>query len=56
MEPLRADSFNVYSFGIIERILKSKAGFIPLEDEQPPAPGGSGMPQHDNIRGEDYYQ
>lgn len=52
----RADSFNVYSFGIIERILKSKADFIPLEEELPPAPGGSGMPQHDNIRGEDYYQ
>ena len=52
----RADSFNVYSFGIIERILKSKADFIPLEDEQPPTTGGSGMPQHDNIRGEDYYQ
>ena len=52
----RADSFNVYSFGIIERILKSKAGFIPLEEDQPPAPGGSSMPQHDNIRGEDYYK
>jgi len=52
----RADSFNVYNFGIIERILKSKADFIPLDDELPPAHGGNGMPQHDNIRGEDYYQ
>ncbi|MDQ2721661.1 MAG: IS21 family transposase, partial [Bacteroidota bacterium] len=29
----RADSFNVYNFGIIERILKSKADFIALEDD-----------------------
>ena len=52
----RADSFNVYNFGIIERILKSKADFIPLEEEQPPATNGNNMPLHDNIRGEDYYQ
>ena len=53
---MRADSFNVYSFGIIERILKSKADFIPLDDELPPGSGDNSMPQHDNIRGEDYYQ
>jgi len=29
----RANSFNVYNFGIIERILKSKADFIALEDD-----------------------
>lgn len=52
----RADSFNVYNFGIIERILKSKADFIVLEDELNPSSGDSSMPQHDNIRGEDYYQ
>ena len=52
----RADSFNVYNFGIIERILKSKADSIPLDDELPAPGGGSNMPLHDNIRGEDYYQ
>ena len=51
----RAHSFNVYNFGIIERILKSKADFIPVEDEYIPTDGDS-MPLHDNIRGEDYYQ
>ena len=29
----RADSFNVYNYGIIERILKSKADGIHVEDE-----------------------
>jgi transposase len=52
----RADSFNVYNFGIIERILKSKADFIPLEDEPQPTDADNSMPQHENIRGEDYYQ
>ena len=52
----RADSFNVHNFGMIERILKSKADFIPLEDEQKPLDGDTTMPLHDNIRGEDYYQ
>lgn len=52
----RADSFNVYNFGIIERILKSKADFIPLDEEQPSSNDGNNMPTHDNIRGEDYYQ
>lgn len=52
----RADSFNVYNFGIIERILRSKADFIPLDEEQPALNNGHNMPLHDNIRGEDYYQ
>ena len=52
----RADSFNVYNFGIIERILKSKADFIPLDQEQSTPKDGNNMPHHDNIRGEDYYQ
>ena len=52
----RADSFNVYNFGIIERILKSKADYIPLEEDQLPPTGSNDMPLHDNIRGEDYYQ
>jgi hypothetical protein len=46
----------VYNFGIIERILKSKADFIPIEDDLNPPGTGNSMPQHDNIRGEDYYQ
>jgi hypothetical protein len=53
----RADSFNLYNFGIIERILKSNADFIPLEDESTKTSGtDNNMPMHDNIRGEDYYQ
>jgi hypothetical protein len=52
----RADSFNAYNFGIIERILKSRADFIPLEDDHPFSGESSNMPVHDNIRGEDYYQ
>jgi transposase len=53
----RANSFNVYNFGIIERILKSKADFIPLEDEEKKSSGSNDtMPDHDNIRGEGYYQ
>jgi len=52
----RADSFNVYNFGIIERILKSKADFIPLDEEPLTSNDDNNMPLHDNIRGEDYYQ
>jgi transposase len=52
----RAASFEVYNFGIIERILKSNADSIPLEDDQPSSGGDNDMPLHDNIRGEDYYQ
>jgi transposase len=53
----RADGFNVYNFGIIERILKSRADFIPLEeDTTKSSDAGNGMPLHDNIRGENYYQ
>ncbi len=50
----RADSFGVYNFGIIERILKSKADFIPLEDDIKPS--DNRMPLHENIRGQQYYQ
>lgn len=50
----RAETFGVYNYGIIERILLSKADFIPLEEEN--KPGSDGMPAHDNIRGEEYYQ
>lgn len=52
----RASSFNVYNFGIIERILKSKADFIPLEDDEKKCDDPDTMPDHDNIRGEDYYR
>ena len=38
------------------RRAKSKADFIPLEDEQQTMGGDNDMPLHDNIRGEDYYQ
>lgn len=51
----RADSFCIYNYGIIERILKSKADFIPLEDEKT-TQSESTMPQHENIRGGEYYQ
>jgi hypothetical protein len=30
--------------------------FIPIEDDLTPSGGDTNMPQHDNIRGEDYYQ
>lgn len=52
----RANSFNVYNFGIIERILKSKADFIGLEDDEKKSGDPDTMPDHDNIRGEDYYR
>lgn len=52
----RADSFNVYNFGIIERILKSRADFIPVDEGPLPSAGDNDMPLHDNIRGGDYYQ
>jgi len=51
----RANSFNVYNFGMIERILMSKADFIPLEENKPSNTDPT-MPQHENIRGGDYYQ
>jgi len=53
---MRADSFGVYNFGIIERILLSKADFIPLEDNEDKPGVEPQMPTHENIRGEDYYQ
>lgn len=52
----RADSFNVYNYGMIERILLSKADFIPLDEESEQTNNEPTMPHHDNIRGEDYYQ
>lgn len=52
----RADSFNVYNYGMIERILLSKADFIPLDEDDQQSTNAPTMPHHDNIRGEDYYQ
>ena len=49
----RADSYNLYNYGIIEQILRSKADYIAFEDEEPPNPS---MPSHENIRGQDYYE
>ena len=51
----RADSFNVYNFGMIERILMSKADFIPLEEDKSSQEEKS-LSEHENIRGADYYQ
>jgi len=47
----RAYSFQAYNYGIIERILLSRADFIALDEEVSQDP----MPDHDNIRGGDYY-
>jgi transposase len=49
----RADSYNLYNYGIIDQILRSKADYIAFEDEEPPNPS---MPSHENIRGQDYYE
>jgi hypothetical protein len=49
----RADSYNLYNYGIIDQILRSKADYIAFEDEQSPNPS---MPSHENIRGQDYYE
>lgn len=48
----RADSFGKYNYGIIERILQSKMDMLPMEGDLLTDP----MPEHDNIRGQDYYQ
>ncbi|HRB36110.1 MAG TPA: IS21 family transposase [Niabella sp.] len=55
----RADSFGKYSFGIIERILQSKMDMLPMEGDlfaDTTTGKSAAMPQHDNIRGEGYYQ
>lgn len=52
----RADSFNVYNYGIIERILLSKADQIPIDEPGGQQAGENNMPDHENIRGQDYYQ
>lgn len=48
----RADSYQVYNYGIIERILQSRMDFIDMEEDRL----SEEMPDHDNIRGGDYYQ
>jgi hypothetical protein len=48
----RADSYNLYNYGIIDQILRSKADYIAFDDELP----NPNMPSHDNIRGQDYYE
>ncbi|MES1218763.1 MAG: IS21 family transposase, partial [Bacteroidota bacterium] len=52
----RADSFNVYNYGIIERILLSKADQIPMDEQDEQQGKQNNMPDHENIRGQDYYQ
>lgn len=48
----RADSYGIYNYGIIDQILRSKADAIAFEDETPAIE----MPDHENIRGQDYYE
>ena len=48
----RADSYNVYNYGIIDQILRSKADYIAFEDDL----SNPSMPTHENIRGQDYYE
>ena len=52
----RAESFNVYNYGIIERILLSKADQIPMDEQDEQQGKQNNMPDHENIRGQDYYQ
>lgn len=52
----RADSFNVYNYGMIERILLSRADQIPMDEQDEHQTNEHNMPDHENIRGEDYYQ
>jgi len=47
----RAQQYNIYNYPIIMEILGRKMDLI-KEDE----PALSFMPDHDNIRGENYYQ
>lgn len=48
---LRADSFGIYTYRIIEDILTRN-----LDAEDTDGQGPAGMPEHRNIRGRDYYQ
>lgn len=50
----RALRFEVFSVRNIEHILKNSLDQIPLDDDGPPAPAP--IPQHQNIRGIQYYQ
>jgi transposase len=47
----RAHSYGDYSFYMIERILLSKMDMLPLDEDS----AADNMPEHDNIRGGDYY-
>ena len=49
---IRANSYGLYNYNIIDQILRSKADYIPLEDEI----ADPNMPSHENIRGQDYYE
>lgn len=48
----RADSYQAYNYGIIERILQTRMDFVDTEEDRLT----DQMPDHDNIRGGDYYQ
>lgn len=45
-----ADSLGQYNFLVIEEILKKRLDQLQHEEE------GAQIPQHENIRGKDYYQ
>jgi transposase len=48
----RAHAYGRYSFGMIDRILRSQMDMLPMDDDDTAT---EGMPEHENIRGEDYY-
>ncbi len=50
----RAQGYGIYNYGIIEKILKSKADF--MDEDAPQEKSDISMPDHDNIRGGKYYQ
>ena len=55
MVPTSANLNSLYDYlpsQNIDQILRSKADYIPFEDEI----ANPNMPAHDNIRGQDYYE
>jgi hypothetical protein len=49
----RGFSFDIYNYGTIKKILNSGLDVYDDDDETSP---GTAMPQHDNIRGSEYYK
>jgi transposase len=48
----RADFFGIYNYNVIDQILRSKADEIPFEEDA----SKNIMPNHENIRGQNYYE